>query len=100
MFRHNLINDGRLEIVKSIRETQGWLNRLEGFALMVRIYWESKGHIQASFVDDLREILAASPAAETIMRFEEYELLFPPTRNVREQLQSALIDLRLEHSIN
>lgn len=61
------------------------------------MYWKEKGHIQKSDVGRLSALLAESPAAETIMRLEEYELLFPPTRHVREQLQNAMIDLLHEH---
>ncbi|MGH9220908.1 MAG: hypothetical protein ACRD1W_16505, partial [Vicinamibacterales bacterium] len=73
MFRHNLINTARIEIVKAIRDNQGWLSELEGFTMALRIGFEHRKHIQGASVGRLQEILSKSPAAEMIMRLEEYE---------------------------
>jgi len=94
MFRHNLINTARIEIVKAIRAAEQWLGALEGRTIALRIDFEHRKSIQRAQVEELHGLRGVTVGADLLMRLEEYELLFDGTRHLREQLGKALYDLR------
>lgn len=98
MFRHNIVNTARGEIVRAIRAQGAWAGSLGVFGLTALSGWERfiAGRPVAidirafaqNTLDELRRKLFVEEGsiADLVMILEEYELLFPQTRHVRDQL--------------
>lgn len=99
MFLHNLINTARGEIIGEIRAGQDWVTDLNSIAFRSRLALEK--HKMLPISDDLqRQLFWHDQAGEAhkmlysqrgaphrlLTILEEYELLFPETRQVRSQL--------------
>jgi len=57
MFRHNLVNTARGEIVKAVRETQDWLSQVNGLAAAAHVGFKHQRFVNVNLPMQIRRVL-------------------------------------------
>jgi hypothetical protein len=83
---HQVDNSARIDLTKGIRDYQNWLSRVDAMVCLLSAKIRMANVNWDNIYADTISLLSNEDAHRWIFLLEEYEILFPGTRDVRQEL--------------